>query len=401
MNHFLCAAQRWSGVAGFAGLMASAPVPAQEVCGGVIYPFPYTDVAGIGAAFCPGIMEAYVTGVSKGTSPTTFTPNQSVPRVQMTTFLQRSLDAGLARGSRRAALDQWWPTAYGPMTPVGGAPFTCSADGEFIWTSTFLGDSVVQVQASTGQGVADWTGLIKSAGVRVADGMVYVAGATSPGVLYVIDPTQLPSSMVNTFDNLGNQPIGVAFDGVSVWTANRGPPGSVSLIYPHPGGPVINITTGFNSPYGILFDGTNIWVTDTGTGTLLQLGPYGGILQTIAVGALPGFPVFDGANIWVPNFNDNSVTVVQARTGNVLATIAGDAENKLNGPNGASFDGQRILIANYTGKTVSLFNAVDLSFIANFPVLDSSGFTQTPTSACSDGINFWIPVQSNGTLLRF
>jgi hypothetical protein len=79
---------------------------AQETCGGDSYPFPYTDVSGVGAPFCPGIMEAYVTGVSKGTSPTTFSPNTTVTRVQMTTFLQRSFDQTLTRGSRRAALNQ-------------------------------------------------------------------------------------------------------------------------------------------------------------------------------------------------------------------------------------------------------------------------------------------------------
>ena len=93
---------------GDAGAMRIAPVQAQELCGGVDYPFPYTDVSGVGAAFCPGIMEAYVTGVSKGTTPSTFSPSETVTRVQMTTFLQRSLDQGLARISRRAALDEWW-----------------------------------------------------------------------------------------------------------------------------------------------------------------------------------------------------------------------------------------------------------------------------------------------------
>ncbi len=41
----------------------------------------------------------------------------------------------------------------------------------------------------------------------------------------------------------------------------------------------------------------------------------------------PQFPVFDGTNIWVPNFFSNSITVVQASTGNVVATIASDATN--------------------------------------------------------------------------
>src|SRR5271155_6282683 len=92
---------------GIASAMSVAPVEAQELCGGVDYPFPYTDVSGVGTAFCPGIMEAYVTGVSKGTTPTTFSPDEMVSRVQMTTFLQRSLDQGLSRTSRRAALNQW------------------------------------------------------------------------------------------------------------------------------------------------------------------------------------------------------------------------------------------------------------------------------------------------------
>ncbi len=45
--------------------LGPAPAQAQEFCV-VVYPFPYTDVSGVGGAFCPGIMEAYVTGVSKG-----------------------------------------------------------------------------------------------------------------------------------------------------------------------------------------------------------------------------------------------------------------------------------------------------------------------------------------------
>lgn len=44
-------------------LFGVARVQAQELCGGTDYPFPYTDVSGVGAAFCPGIMEAYVTGI--------------------------------------------------------------------------------------------------------------------------------------------------------------------------------------------------------------------------------------------------------------------------------------------------------------------------------------------------
>src|SRR5580693_6469984 len=79
--------------------IASTTAFASEPCGTGNYPFPYTDVASVTDPFCPGIMEAYVTGVSKGTSPTTFSPDDPVIRLQMTTFLQRALDQALVRTS--------------------------------------------------------------------------------------------------------------------------------------------------------------------------------------------------------------------------------------------------------------------------------------------------------------
>jgi DNA-binding beta-propeller fold protein YncE len=387
-----------------ASAMRIAPVHAQQLCGGQTYPFPYTDVSGVGPAFCPGIMEAYVIGVTKGTSPTTFSPNESVPRLQMTTFLQRSLDQGLARASRRAALRRWWvPRNAASMQTIalGGVPYFCEADGENIWTSTWTGNDVVQVQASTGTVLGTWTGASGSTGVVVAAGKVFVAGQDAPGKLYVIDPTQPPSAVTVAASNLGNFPAGIAFDGTNLWTTNED--GSVSVITPQATTPypVTTITSGFIAPNGILYDGAHIWVTNTmagGAGTLLKLDPSNGtILQTVAVGANPAFPVFDGTNIWVPNFDDSSITVVQASTGKVVATIAPDGINLLAGPAQASFDGDRILVTNVGGPSVTLFKAADLSFIANVP----TGPSTQPSAVCSDGVNFWLTDIVGGNLLRF
>jgi hypothetical protein len=397
---------RWIAALGFglATALSVAPVQAQELCGGTTYPFPYTDVSGVGAAFCPGIMEAYVTGVSKGTTMTTFSPNETVSRVQMTTFLQRSLDQGLTRTSRRAALDQWWTTQVIGATeviPLGSPPNYCAADGESIWvTADNMDQFLVQIQASTGAIVNTYSDVLSagegtSVGIRIVGGSVFVARGSSPGKLYAVDRRQGTVASI-AGAAIGNQPNAIAFDGSYLWTANRGPPGSVLIITTQFG--IVNtVTTGFNAPYGILYDGAHIWVTDTGAGTLLKLDSSGNILQTVTVGSQPAFPVFDGTNIWVPNYGDNSITVVQASTGNVVATIDSDGSNQLNGPNGSSFDGERILIANYAGNSVSVFKAADLSFIANM----STGNATQPIAACSDGINFWVPLQTTGNLLRF
>jgi hypothetical protein len=206
--------RRWLVALGFgvAGAMGIASAQAQQLCGGVDYPFPFTDVSGVGAAFCPGIMEAYVTGVSKGTTATTFSPNDNVPRLQMTTFLQRSLDQGLARASRRAALKQWsTPKFAGLMQAVAltGTPLFCAADGENIWTTDITG-RVTQIRAGTGFINGRWTGATNGEGVLVAAGKVYVAGATSPnGTLYVIDPTKPPGVVAIAASNLGSPTMGL------------------------------------------------------------------------------------------------------------------------------------------------------------------------------------------------
>jgi YVTN family beta-propeller protein len=374
---------------------ASASVHAQQMCGGQSYPFPYTDVSAVGAPFCPGIMEAYVTGVSKGTTPTTFSPNNTVTRVQMTTFLQRSLDQELKRTSRRAALNQWWtPQTTNAMQTiaVGGNAVSCAADGADIWVAT--SGQVIQLQAGTGTVLGAWTGATGSYAVQVVAGKVFVAGQTIPGSLYVIDPTQSPGPVTPATSALGDDPVGIAFDGTNIWTANLG--SSVSIITPQSPYTVTTVTTGFSIPTGILFDGASIWVTDGGPGTLLKLNSSGAVIQTVTVGAGASGPVFDGANIWVANAFDNSISVVQASTGNVVATINADANNQLNDPDKASFDGERILVTNQTGNSVTVFKAADLSLVTNV----TTGSTQ-PYGACSDGIDFWVPLIGTGTVLRF
>ena len=381
-------------------IVGIVPVQAQEMCGGETYPFPYTDVSGVGAAFCPGIMEAYVTGVSKGTTPTTFSPDENVSRIQMTTFLQRSLDQGLTRTSRRAALEQWsTPQNTNSMQTIsiGGAPSSCAADGENIWVTTGGGESVnlAQVQESDGN-VLNSTGFLGTPfGVVVVAGQVFITDFIPSGLVYSFSATNLnrPTGETGFVPN----PRGITFDGTNIWTANSGPPGGVSILSPQLPPTFPTVTTGFQSPWGIIYDGTNIWVTDNLAGKLFKLNSSGGIIQTVTVGGGPAFPVFDGTNIWVPNLNDSSITVVQASTGNIVATITSDASNQLNGPIRASFDGQRILVTNTIGGTVTLFNAADLSFIANI----STGSDSFPFIACSDGINFWIPLAGSGRLLRF
>src|SRR6266478_4172996 len=239
------------------------------------------------------------------------------------------------------------------------------------------------VRASDGQKIGTWTGATNAYGVVVAGGYVYVTGRTNPGILYIIDPSAVPGAAGVVSSTLGVNPAGIAYDGNNIWTANSasGPgTGSVSIFSLVTFTPT-TVSTGFSQPLGILYDGAFIWITDTGDGTLKKLDESGSIMQTVVVGSNPQFPAFDGTNIWVPNIGNDTVTVVRASTGAVLATLSG---NGLNSPRSVAFDGERILVTNSV-PSVSIWKATDLSVIGAFSL---GG--QIPFAACSDGLNFWI-----------
>jgi hypothetical protein len=197
-------------------------------------------------------------------------------------------------------------------------------------------------------------------------------------------------------DSLGDNPTDLAFDGTRIWTSN--PSGSVSIVSFGFGTVNVNtVSAGFDSLHGILYDGANIWVTNwtVGRDELLKLNSAGAIIQTITVDHRASYPLFDGSNIWVPNEGDsNSLTVVRASTGTVLATLTG---NGLDGPRQAAFDGERILVVNGIADTVSLWRASDLTPLGSFPM----GAGNFPIGVCSDGLNFWIILQGQDLLARF
>jgi hypothetical protein len=361
---------------------------------------PFTDV-GSSIFFCQ-TAEAYFSGLTNGTSPTTYSPSNPVTRDQMAAFITRTQDSALRRGSRRAALDQFWtttpnyPATSGGLgtTIVGNGAQLVKSDGSDLWVANFTSGTVSRVRGSDGKLLDTWISATNARGVLVAMGRVFVTGGTVPGSLYMIDPTAAGGAVTVVSSALGNNAFGIAFDGSKIWTANNG--GSVSIVTPALATPwlVTNVNAGFTSPLGILFDGSNIWVTDFNAAALKKLDGSGAIIQTVSVGTFPDFPAFDGTNIWVPNAGSNTVSVVRAATGAIVATLTG---NGLSNPQQAAFDGQRILVTNANGNSVSLWMAADLTPIGTF----STGTGTAPIGACSDSTYFWITLLNTNQLARF
>jgi hypothetical protein len=361
---------------------------------------PFTDVSDV--TFCPFVLEIFTLGITTGTSPTTYDPTGTVSRLQMAAFLSRTVDGVLKRGGRRAALNQYWPTeanASLALTTVGWGPQFAVSDGDDIWVSNLFDDSVSRVHGRDGRLLQTWTGATGPVGVLVAMGRVFVTGFAPSSSLYRIDPGQPPGAVTAVATNLGGGSLGIAYDGSRIWTANNN--GTISIAVPSSTIPwTVTTVAGGSNLYGALFDGSNIWVTDGPEGDFgkaLKLNAAGAVLQTVTVGQGGGsYPVFDGTNIWVPNSASGTITVLRASNGAILTTLTG---NGMNSPSAAAFDGQRVLVTNVAAgaHSVSLWKAADLTPLGSFDTGAGTG----PNHACSDGINFWITLQSSNQLARF
>jgi hypothetical protein len=353
---------------------------------------PFTDVTD--AVFCPFVLEIYTLGITSGTTATTYSPGDNVTRLQMAAFLSREADRVLQRGSRRAALGQYWVPEDARalhVTTVGATPRSLRSDGEDVWVSSASG-TVARIHGSDGRLLGTWTGATQPYGVLVAAGRIFVSGGATPGILYRIDPRQPPGMVTTVATTLGSSPAVIAYDGSRIWTANNT---SVSIVTPAASLPwtVTTVTAGFTAPLAALFDGSNVWITDDNVGSLSKLDSSGAVLQTITTGSGAGFPAYDGTNIWLPTVAGNSVEIVRSSTGAVLATLTGTG---LNTPSRAAFDGQRVLLTN-GNDTVSLWKAADFSALGSF----STGAGTFPGEACSDGSSFWITLQASSLVAKF
>ena len=357
---------------------------AQDVCG------PFTDVS---PAICPFVLEMYYLGITAGTSPTTYSPNNPVTRGQAAVFVSKGVNQALARSSRRAALGQWWTTTPHYDLGIGTTgdalgPVTC--DGADLWVGAGSG-GIHRVRASDGRIVESWPGAVGGGAKISAMGRVFVARASDPGELYMIDPTTPPGSAVLVADNLGFEPQNIAFDGEKLWTANRD--GSVSLIFPSsaPLWNYTNVDTGLAGANGIAFDGQNMWITEPSTGKIHKMTSKGTVQSSLTIGDGIGAVMFDGENLWITTCC--GVSVVRRSDGSSYSFLQ---DPLLTNPSFMAFDGQRVMVLSGNSDGATLWNAATLQLIQAM----SLGTGTNPQGVASDGINFWITL-GNGQLARF
>ncbi len=152
--------------------------------------------------------------------------------------------------------------------------------------------------------------------------------------------------MIGRF-TVGNNPTGVACDGVNVWVANNADDTVSKLSLD---GTVLGTYAVGKGPQAILLANGGVVVANEKGNSLTRLSSSGAVLGTYAVGKRPVALALEGTNLWVANNKSNNVMKLSA-AGAILATYAvGD------GPAGIAFDGTSIWVTNFFSRSVMKLN---------------------------------------------
>lgn len=251
-------------------------------------------------------------------------------------------------------------------------------------------------------------------------------------------PTECVPPMVTfPLPSGGAGPIGICYDGLSIWTANHDS-ASVSQISTTTGaGTTTALSGSVTNPTGLVFDGYQIWVScQSGGGKMVAFPPYaptGQTIRTFPVSATPDGLVFvspdivitgtsspnlfnlvnsptspsvtsywalphsdyfgitkDGSgNLWLGDNVVDVVSRVNISTGAVfdIALPAGSA------PDWLTFDGYNIWTANTGTNSVSRIN-VSTFTVTQFPV------GSAPRGVVYDGQHIWSANSGEASICR-
>jgi hypothetical protein len=351
----------------------SARILAQgAICG------PFADVA-VSNAFCPFILEAYIGNITQGTSATTFNPGDPVTRDQAATFVTRTMDLTLHRGTVRTAIGKSWTpssSSGGVGTDVAGTVNDIVTDGRYLWLARGDG-KVLKVDVADRRLLETWS-LPSGAATRlgVFAGQVFIADGQ--GRLLSFNPSNAAGAAGVLF-NASSTSIAVggaslAFDGTNVWLASSG--GAKIFVYQVAGSGGFALTTAANVE-GMVFDGTYMWVLLSNSSLLKMSIPSAGatvpsVVETITIpGAVTeSRPLYDGSNIWVP-VGGPPGTLYVIRPGRNLVSPSTIVLNQtipdVLFPYASAFDGESVMIGGINNGVMALYNATTLNLIRTLP----------------------------------
>jgi streptogramin lyase len=210
-----------------------------------------------------------------------------------------------------------------------------------------------------------------------------------------------------------NSPVAVAVGGTKVWVASQAhqtdaigniiPNSSFVTAYGTSNGSLEESINGtnvndLNGSSGISVSGGNVWITNANGNSVTELDATTGNVVRDVEGGAGGFKwpmgiASTGADVWVANLDGNSLTEINESTGSVMRVVTGDG---LNGPDSICVFGKAIWVTNLFGDSVTELNARNGSLIRVIHS-KSDGFS-APTDITGGSSAIWVTNQWSNTV---
>ena len=206
-------------------------------------------------------------------------------------------------------------------------------------------------------------------------------------------PAGATKSVVNTL-KIGTNPNDIEASGNNLWIANKGD--NTVQEMDATTGEILKTITIANSdgsqPDDIAVDDSHLWLTFYGSAVVAEIDPVAGtVIKTIPVGNSADGVTSNGTFVWVANSGDDSITKIDAATGNVLSKIGLDPASA---PDEMVLAGDNLAVTLGNSGKVALINKISDAVVSSSPV--GSG----PDGICTDGNNLWIANEFDGTVTQ-
>ena len=187
--------------------------------------------------------------------------------------------------------------------------------------------------------------------------------------------------VVNTILTPAAVPLGLAWDGNTLWNAD----GYTDILYSLNrlnGALVRSIASPQALLSGVTFDGEDLWICSEAGATIFKVGILTGGIQKrldLQKGAFSALVYGSGGSLWIADSLSNKILQVDSLTGEILSTFANPGKRV----DGMAFDGGALWLSDSTTLTiyqVTLQGGVLKTFL-------SPG--QAPRGLAFDGFDLW------------
>lgn len=200
--------------------------------------------------------------------------------------------------------------------PVDALPVALAFDGQHVWAASSLKQSLSALDPETGSVISTHPLPHVPSTLLWADSHLWTANAIAGTVTRVSRDGQVLADVP-----VGEGPLALAFDGSSLWVANKE---GKSLVQMDPRALQVETTLDLEgAPLALIFDGRWLWVALGDLGQVIQVDPQSASIMTrVDVGADPSALLFDGESLWAAAPKAERVIRVRVSDASVIQTIS-------------------------------------------------------------------------------